>query len=40
MTQPVNDDDYTEDQATVPDEDLPDPTDPAQIPPDEGDAGA
>ena len=40
MTQPVNDDDYADDAASVPDEDLPEPTDPSQVPPDEGDAGA
>jgi hypothetical protein len=40
MTQPVNDDDYAEDAASTGGEDLPEPTDPSQVPPDEGDAGA
>lgn len=40
MTEPVKDDDYAEDAATLPSEDLPEETDPSQIPPDEGDAGA
>lgn len=41
VTQPINDDDdYAEDAAATPAEDLPEPADPAQIPPDEGDAGA
>lgn len=38
MTQPIDDDPtYADDRD--PDEELPEPTDPATIPPDEGDAG-
>lgn len=40
MPDPIDDNDYADDAATVPDEDLPEPTDPSQVPPDEGDAGA
>jgi hypothetical protein len=39
MLDPVKDEEYAEDAASVPAEDLPEPTDPAQVPPDEGDAG-
>lgn len=40
MTQPVNDDDYTDDAVSEELYNLPEPTDPSDVPPDEGDAGA
>lgn len=39
MKDPVHDDDYAEDDENTVNEDLPEPTDPSVVPPDQGDTG-